>query len=390
MKVLILTCNTGGGHNSTATAITDEFEKNGIECIRRDALEFVSKKFSGALCDAFVLMYRRFPVLWRGGYRGAEILDRPLHITRKIRNSITIPDSLKTKLSDFTRPYAPLLSDASSKLCVFVQQNGIDTVICTHPFAAIMTTFLKEIYMPDILTSFVATDYTCSPTVGDSFVDLYFIPHEGLRSEFENAGVPSDKIVASGIPVRKEFYSPARKKKALKVLGIPDGMRNVVLMSGSMGAGNMGRLVEKIYDSIPRDCMLTVVCGSNKELYDKVYKMDKRRINLIGFTDSMPMIMDSAELLITKPGGLTSTEGAVKHIPMLFLDIVGGCERRNIAYFIENGWAEGTERVSLLCRKCTEMLEDDLLLGTIRNRLQKEFDGNAAENIYRAVTEYKI
>lgn len=385
MRVLILTCNTGGGHNSSATAIAEQFIKRGVPCETKDALALISRQFSDKLVETFIDVYRRMPVLWREGYRGAELLDKPLHITRKIRNQIHIPDEIRDKLSEFSRKYDFIFDDAAAKLYRNVRNDGVDTIICTHPFAAIIVTFLKHIYLPYIHTAFMATDYTCSPTVGDTDVDIYFIPHEGLREEFINAGIPESKIVVSGIAIRSDFYKKVKKREAKKLLGIPKGTRNIIFMSGSMGAGNLQKLAVELAGSLPKDCMLTVVCGSNKKLFDSMTALGIKNINVMGYTKDMPLIMDSADLLITKPGGLTSTEGAAKHMPMLFLDVVGGCEKRNIDYFKEMGWAEGTEKKSELIRICRRLLDDRDKLKYMKKKLRRDFTDSAAEFICKTM-----
>lgn len=362
LKGLILTCNTGGGHNSTAEAIREQFAANGDRCDVADALEFVSEKFSNFICNWHVRIYRTVPKLFNKGYASVEKID----------------SKLKFRPKSGRRPSY----NGSSALSNYIKYGNYDIIICVHAFSALIVTSVKHKYLPDIHTCFVATDYTCSPTVADSDLDLYFIPHRDLIEEFVSCGVAREKLVPAGLPVRSDFYSVTDREEAKHLLGISPGVKNITLMGGSMGCGPIRDIAKELSPLLPEDYILTVVCGTNQKLYKHIEKCELPNVNLIGYTKAVPLLMDSSEFFMSKPGGITSAEGATKHIPMLFLDVVGGCEEKNLAFFKAHSWAEGTDDPEEFIRKCLALIEDPDKAGEMRRRLREDFSQKPAEIIY--------
>ncbi|MBO5898086.1 MAG: hypothetical protein J6R04_03650, partial [Clostridia bacterium] len=161
MKVLILTCHTGEGHNSTAAAVRDVFDANGTPCESADTLAFLSPLVSRVVRRAHERIYRHIPKAFSTFYRAAE--QKPEAFERR-------------SLLYF------LLTKGAKKLHRFVTEGGYDTIVCTHAFSSVLATGLLEQY-PDckVYTAFVATDYTCSPSVKESRLNVYFIPDEAIR-----------------------------------------------------------------------------------------------------------------------------------------------------------------------------------------------------------------
>ncbi len=362
LKGLILTCNTGGGHNSTAEAIREQFTANGDTCDVADALEFVSENFSNFISRWHSRIYRKAPKLFNKGYSYVEKIDSKMKIHPK--------SSRHTVYGGF------------SALGNYIKSGNYDIIICVHAFSALMVTSLRKKYLPNIRACFVATDYTCSPTVADSDLDIYFVPHSELVEEFVSCGVPKEKIIPSGLPVRSDFYSFVEKDEAKHLLGLSQEIKNITLMGGSMGCGPIKDIAKELSPKLPENYILTVICGTNQKLYRSIEKCELPNINLIGFTRDVPLFMDSSEFFMTKPGGITSTEGATKHIPMLFLDVVGGCEEKNFSFFRSHGWAEGTDDPEEFISKCLTLIESPGLIKEMRERLEAEFFQNPAEIIY--------
>ena len=161
MKVLILSCNTGGGHNSAASAICTYFEKMGCECDIVNALDFLPKARAEFISRGHELAYKYTPKLYGAGYRISEMLPQ-------------------------NRLYEQNAKGAD-ELCKVLFSGSYDVVISVHVFAAMMMTELRVSREINIPSFFVATDYTCSPGVSEIVADKYFIPHEKLREEFGQA-----------------------------------------------------------------------------------------------------------------------------------------------------------------------------------------------------------
>ena len=261
MKALILTCNTGQGHNSVSAAVINELEKRGVPAETADSLAFVSEWASKTVCEWHTRLYRYFPKASGQGYSFIE--QHP-------------------ELFDARSPIHRILNLGVDRLYSYISEGGFDVVICPHVISGLMLTEMMRQYPEARLrTAFIATDYTCSPMAEESCLDLYFIPDKSLIPEFEAIGVPKEKIrVIDGIPVRGVFYNTVPKGEAKRALGLSENSPHVLMMFGSMGCGNIPELTALISDSLPDGAALTVVCGTNTAVKDKLGRELPGRKNL--------------------------------------------------------------------------------------------------------------
>ncbi len=364
MKTLILTCSTGEGHNSCAAAIKEAFDLNGMPCDVVDALGLISDKASSFICNWHTRIYRYIPRLFCSGYSFAE--SHP-------------------GLFDDRKLVYKYLASGADQLLELVKREEYDTIVNVHAFSAIMTLELRKKYGVRFRSCFLSTDYTCSPSVADCCADLYFIPHAGLLEEFIACGIPREKLAATGMPVRLAFHAHTEKAAAKARLGLEDAQQHVLMMCGSMGCGPMEALARQLERSMPENAVLTVVCGTNEKLYDALSRLDGSRVRALGYTRDIPLLMDSADLFITKPGGISISEAAAKGLPMLFVDTVGGCEAHNMEYFLKNGWAVTAGSTMELARACVDLLEDPAALSDMSQRLSAAFPDKPAEEIFRCL-----
>ena len=334
MKVLILSCSTGQGHNSVSEAITEQFLKKGIHCETLDALNFISSGTSKFLSWGHNLMYRYFPKVFKFGYSIVE------------KNSTT---SAKTSNNNW------LIALGAKNLSKYCEEFGFDHIICTHIFSALMLTEAKKEKRFKAKTYFVATDYDCSPGTLDSDLDCYFIPDDSLKPAFK------DKTTCSvGIPIRKEFFNHNNKEEMKKVLKIKPENTHIVMMFGSMGCGPMEKLTRMLSNEVDENTDITVICGTNKSLSDRLMKEYEKfsNIHILGFTKNISQIMDSADIYVTKPGGISTTEAMAKGLPMVFLDVVSGYEYQNILFFKNIADIESSGNPEEVCKYCIDLLND--------------------------------
>ena len=139
MKVLILSCNTGEGHNSAGRALSDYFTRRGVECEMLNALKFYPRALAALISKGHVFIYRKLPLLFGAGYRMEE-----KHTSKLMIKGI---------------------EEAAEALCRYIEAGGYDAVLCVHPFPALMMTRARRSFGLKIPQYFFATDYTCSPSV---------------------------------------------------------------------------------------------------------------------------------------------------------------------------------------------------------------------------------
>ena len=338
MRVLILTCNTGGGHNAVAAALRDSLQRCGASCDVMDGLGFISKKASKFVSKWHTRFYRRYRYIARGARR----LGRTL------------------------------------------QSGGYDAVVCVHVIPAMMMTALKQAWSACPVFCFVATDYTCSPTVGACTPDICVIPHQELADEFVSCGIARDTLLPAGIPVRSAFRQRGDRAAARRALGLPETGRHIVLMSGSIGCGPMGDVAEDLDMRMADGDFATVLCGSNKQMRYALELRRLYRVEAVGFTTQVQLYMDSADVLVSKPGGISITEAGTRGVPLLLADMVGGCETRNEAFFTAHGWAASCPPDNMAA-SALAFLEDEQQRQAITAAQSRDFDGLAADRVAAAV-----
>ena len=210
-----------------------------------------------------------------------------------------------------------------------------DVIVCTHIFSAQAVTYIREKYAIKTPAVGVATDYTCIPFWEESALDRYIIPCKALAGEFAGKGIPAEKLVPLGIPVDARFQSKTPKRQAREKFGLY-AKHVFVVMSGSMGFGNIGRLANALLAAVP-DSQVAAVCGSNKRQAKALAGMTN--IIPFGYINDIDILMDCADVVLTKPGGLSSTEAISKRIPTVLTRPIPGCESQNAEYLDSIGAA---------------------------------------------------
>lgn len=321
MKILILSCNTGEGHNSSARALKNAMEARGIDCEMQDTLALVSADVSKNVSEAYIFSTKSS--LFEKLYKIGETISSWESFSK---SPIYLANKLYTK-----------------KLYDKIKIGGYDAVICVHLFPAEALTALRrkaELHIPAI---FVMTDYTCIPFLPETELDRYVIAHEDLVEEFVEKGIAREKIVPLGIPVDEAMYkSRLNKQQAREILHkefswapVPEDSKWFLLMGGSMGFGNMGDLITSLLDSCGENDRLICVCGRNgemKEQLDRDFHSEERLLTT-GFTDKVSVLMDASDVLFSKPGGITSTEAVLKQLPLIHTAPIPGLESYNAHFF---------------------------------------------------------
>jgi len=359
-KVLILSCNTGQGHNSCAQAIKSYFELQNVTCKIEDALALISKGVSDFLSAGHIFVYRYLPWLFRWGYCQSE-----KHPAVFQRDSIVYRE----------------LTSGTERMYQQMTEGGFDTVVCTHIFSAIMLTHMLEAHPVSVQTAFISTDYTCYPGASSCNLQKYFVADECVSDALVGTGVPRERIIPSGIPVRREFFDHVEKRDAKRLLNLHPDRKHLLVMCGSMGCGPIARMVKRIAANMTKDMEISVLCGTNKRLFQKLQRRYQKQpaVHIIDYTDQMSLYMDAADLYLTKPGGISVAEAAVKCLPMAFINAVAGCEQYNMDYFINMGAAITDKSPEKLAEKSVLLLNSEIQLRRMHAALKehKPLDGAA-------------
>lgn len=316
MNILILTITAGHGHNQTANAICDHIKSQGHNALVLDALEYINPVLKDSLNRFYLISTSVSPKAYGKVYTLAE--------NKEISESSLSLQNITSNL-------------LSKKIIKFIKDYNPDAIICTHVISAKIVSDLNEhgIYAP---TFGIVTDYTLHPFWNETHIDYYVLPNELLIHQAVKKGIPEEKILPFGIPISSKFSTNLNKKVARDFVGIED-KTTILLMSGSMGYGNVMKILESICE-LPYDFQVVTICGNNKSLKKKIDKHTfNKTVYNYGFSDQVDIFMDACDLIVTKPGGLTVSEALAKKVPMVLINPIPGHEYRNREFLVNCGAA---------------------------------------------------
>jgi len=364
---LILSCSGGAGHIRAAEALHRTAQLTGlpIRTEHHDVLDFTSKLFKRFYSESYLQMVNRAPELWGYLYHQSE---RKPYEKKGIIKSF---DSFNYKR------YLRILSELNP-----------DAIICTHflPYISVSGTLHKNGITAPVFA--VTTDFDVHQLWVDSIIERYFVFNEESACQLQSKQVPSEKIKVSGIPVMPEFQAKVKSKIARKELGIDISRFTVMVLSGGFGIGRVKDIVEQTIKTLSNrrktKFNLLVVCGKNDKARTELQAMHfPENINplIFGFITNIHKLMDASDILISKAGGLTSSEAMAKSLPMLIVDPIPGQESRNTDIIIEHGAGWKVINLANLSYKLQRILEQPSLLANARESTQHLAKPNAASTI---------
>ena len=346
-KVLIMSASTGGGHNRAARAIKEELTNksiNGItiDCEIIDSLKIVNGTMDKLISRGYEKSAKYTPKAWGGVYKLTEtnlvsrneFKDNPLTslISRKLKKLV---ENKKPDLIIGTHPF-PMIALSTLKKHSLMYNNSESST-----FTENLHKYYKNLNIPPLIT--VLTDYTTHSAYIQNEIDYYIAGHEYVKELLIEDGIDGDKIKAYGIPVEKSFLSSRDREIVLSELNLDPNKFTILLMGGSFGAGSIKDTLSELI-SIDRDFQIIVITGRNKSLKEKLErtlatdanKIDKK-ICVLGFTDNMNDLLSSVDILVSKPGGLTTTESLLKEVPMIVPYFIPGQEEENLDFLSNCG-----------------------------------------------------
>lgn len=362
MEALILSCSTGGGHNAAAYAVSEALELRGHNTTILDPYSLIGEKVAKAVGGTYVKM--------------AQITPRLFGVVYKLGDSYRhLP--IKSPVYRVNGLLARYLSE-------YFSAHKTDVVLCTHVFPAEMLTYMRNKGMTVPKSIFVATDYTCVPFTEETNCDYFIAPSQDLNDEYLRHGIPDEKIVSGGIPVKKAFRDVLSKGEAKAALGMDRKSRYILLTGGSIGAGKLETAIRVLRPILtPEGKRLIVLCGNNSSLYkmlkEKYAQSD--RIEILRSTNDMPTYLHACDLFIGKPGGLSSTECASARVPTIFISPIPGCETQNSRFFGRRGMALTVKSVRRELLDAVRKLELEEEAAKMRAQQEKYISGMGAERI---------
>ena len=361
MKVLILSCDTGEGHNSAAAAVAGALTRKGIENRVFDPLVLAGKYAERFVSGAYTTIMKKAPSAFNALYRAGDIYSS----------------------TGITSPVYHANARYAANLRAFIETNGYDRVVCTHLYPMETLTAIRKAGDFTVPCYGVLTDYTCIPFLAETDLDGYFIAHEDLRAELVEKGIPSDRIIVTGIPVDEKFAHHMEKAAARNYLAIPQNQDVFLVMSGGIGVGNAGAICDEILRRHSGAFTVYILVGRNSDLkqtLDEKYAGNEH-VRIVTFTKKVNVYMNAADVMISKPGGLTSTEAAVAQVPLVQLLVYTACEAPNIAFFSSHGLSERAENAADAAEKAVALVRDKARAEAMREAQRNTIASDAADKI---------
>ncbi len=344
MRILIATITAGGGHLQAAAALDEAW--NSLR--PRDTLERVDlQKFFSPLhrkiyTQGYVQMVAHAPELWGLVFKKT---DNPKLVRRLTRLRSTFPPNSTRRFIRHVTEFKP------------------DIVFCTHylPVEILAKARQKMDGKPPLVVC-VVTDFEAHALWMGEAVDLYCVAAEETRARLIARGAPAENVIATGIPIAGKFSASPDAAPVRKRYGLRDDLPTLLVLGGGFGMGPVAEILCEL-DKVSQPFQTLVVAGKNEELRRELAVHDRKHpTHVLGFVTNMNELMAVSDLIITKPGGLTSSEALALGKPMFILNPIPGQEAANSDFLLERGAAAKANRVEDLPFRLGQLLNSKKLL----------------------------
>ncbi len=409
MNIIILSGATGGGHNRASGALKEALLKKHSDANVHIIDVFVecSKMLNVTVTQGYKLLAVKAPKLYGAMYKTAD-RETPLY---ELMNSINL--------------------QCGRKILPVIKEYRPDVVVCCHPFAVTMMSTIKEKFGYDVPTVAIVTDFMPHMAYICENMDAYVTASDETADALcEKYHVDRDIIHPLGLPIYDRFYQKDGfdKDAFLREMSLDPALPTVLIMAGSFGVTDILKIYEKLAE-VPAQFQIIVITGKNKKLYDaferllsdeeefetqdapdfilslsddNIFKMMydrgeelreqikstfkrsthmKKPTKLLYFVDNVEDYMHSSDLIITKPGGLTTSESIACNLPMAIFKAIPGQEEQNAEYLVKNGIAIAIDKGDLLKAQIENLLSQPDRLESMRLSCRRCMRKNAAENI---------
>ena len=371
-KVLLLSASAGAGHVRAAQAIEKAFAQFGtVDDVRHvDVLHYTNKVFRHLYSKAYIDLVNKLPEVPGWMY---DKLDKPW---KNERRRLAL-DKLNTRpLVKLLREYQP------------------DVIICTHFLPAEIVAWLRAKERLISRQAIVVTDFDVHAMWLVHHYEQYFVAIDEARAYMEALGIPPEKIAVSGIPIDPVFAEKKDKQEMRVKHGLEVDRTTILLSAGGFGVGSVEPLIDALKPLKAR-AQVVAICGRNEDLRRRLVTaaartkpIDNVLIKPIGYTNEMDEYMTASDLVLGKPGGLTTSEAMSKGLAFVIVDPIPGQEERNSDHLLEEGMAIRCNNLPTLSYKLGNLLDDRQRLARMQANSKRLGRPNAARYIVNRVMEF--
>jgi processive 1,2-diacylglycerol beta-glucosyltransferase len=352
-RLLLLSVSAGAGHGRAAEALRAEAQASfpNVDAKHIDVMTLVPKSFQKLYADYYIKIVEHHPSVWAYLYHATDKMPRDA-LFAKVRRAI---ERVNTRgLRDALKEFAP------------------DHIICSHflPAELLAHDIKRGRVVPPVWVQ--VTDFDLHRMWVQAGMRGYFAASDEIAFRMTARGIPNDSVHVTGIPIMPIFSRRFDRAECASELGIAPDKTTVLLMTGGAGLAGGELMVERLL-GLPGDFQLVALAGKNQELlakYRSLAAAHPRRLFALGFTSTIEKIMASADLAVTKPGGLTVSECLAVGLPMVLISPIPGQEERNADYLMEQGVAVKAPDGVALEYKIGQLLKEPERLKQMREKMR--------------------
>lgn len=372
-KVLLLSASAGAGHVRAADAIEKAFKEDGNgdsrEVHHLDILNYTNKVFRHLYSKAYIDLVNKLPEVPGWMY---DKLDKPW---KNERRRLAL-DKLNTRpLVKLLRGYQP------------------DLIVCTHFLPAEIVSWLKAKERLQSRQVIIVTDFDVHAMWLVHHYEHYFVALDEARAYLEVLGIPAHKITVSGIPIDPVFAKKKDKHEMRKKHGLEADRTTILLSAGGFGVGSVDALIASLLP-LQHRAQVVAICGRNEELKTRLSKLAARMkpdstvlLKPFGYTQEMDELMAASDVVLGKPGGLTTSEALAKGLVFVIVNPIPGQEERNSDHLLERAVAIRCNNLPVLSYKLDQLLADPQRFSSMQANARKMGRPNAAKDIVQRITE---
>lgn len=375
MKVIIFYAKYGGGHLSAARSIENciKTNYNGIEVELIDFMEYVNKEFNKITTKAYAEMAKKAPKAYGSIYWKSE----------------------KGPLAHISTTSNKLLSIRLHKL---LQDKAPDLIICTHPFASQMCGYLTKHHKLNTQTATILTDFASHDQwlVYNEYINKLFVANQEMKETLISKGIPSNKVFVTGIPISDRFLINYDKSSIFLDFNLSPNKKTVLFFGGGeFGLGKSYTL--KVFETFVKnsaDLQIIAISGKNQKLKEAfeniVIKYNKEaNVHIFEYTNMVPELMSISNLVVTKPGGLTTSESLASGLPIVVINPIPGQEEENATYLVKHNAAIWLKKDDNIEQIVTNLLADSQKLDEMSKNAKSISKPNATNDICKILLQTK-
>lgn len=341
VKALVFSVSIGAGHDLVANALAQELleEAPGSEIKIVDTFQYINSVLHKVVVGSYMETLKFTPKVWGYLYDQAEDGERLVDLGQ------ILSKLLSTKLEQLLREISP------------------HVILTTHAFPTGILAVAKRRGQITVPLAAAVTDFHVHSFWIHQGVDRYFIPAPDLARPLLLSGLDPECIKPVGIPIRSQFSRKMDPMQAKEELGL-DPIPTVLVLGGGLGMGRMEVITrELLTDST---FQVLVVAGKNQRLYDSLSNIKSDKLKVFGFVENMAQVMTAADVIISKPGGVTTAEILALGKPLLIYSSLPGQEDRNTYYLLNKGVAVKVRKLEMLIPEILSMWQNPLRLRHMR------------------------